>query len=78
MSAYPNNMIGENKDILGKIQNLSYLEENRVNSFVEVEIVYYDQEDIFRTHSIESIHPDYNHQFEFNIIPKDVKKIFFK
>ena len=76
MSAYQNSAIGENKDILFKIQNVSYLEENRVNSFIEVKIVYYDQEGIFRTHSIESIHPDYNHQFEFNIIPKDGKKFF--
>ena len=75
-SAYQNNQNRGNIDILGDIQNLSYLEENRVNSFIEVKIVYYDQEGIFRTHSIESIHPDYNHQFEFNIVPKDGKKFF--
>ena len=47
-----------------------------INSFVEVKISYYDQEGIFRTDSIESIHPDYNHQFEFYIHPKDGKKYY--
>ena len=61
---------------LNKIQHLSSLEENRINSFVEVKVSYYDQEGIFRTDSIESIHPDYNHQFEFYIHPKDGKKYF--
>jgi hypothetical protein len=42
MSAYQNNPMGENKDILFNIQKLSYLEESRVNSFIEVKIVYYD------------------------------------
>ena len=61
---------------LNEIQNISALEENRINSFVEVKISYYDQEGVFRTDSIESIHPDYNHQFEFYIHPKDGKKYF--
>ena len=62
--------------VLNKINHLSGLEENRINSFVEVKVSYYDQEGIFRTDSIESIHPDYNHQFEFYIHPKDGKKYF--
>ena len=45
---------------------------------MEVKVNYYDQEAVFRTDSIESIHPDYNHQFEFYIRPKDGKKTFTK
>ena len=67
---------GEMEQTLSRIRYISTLEENRVNSFVEVKISYYDQEGIFRTDSIESIHPDYNHQFEFDIHPKDGKKYF--
>ena len=67
---------GPQDGILNKINQLSGLEENRINSFVEVKVSYYDQEGIFRTDSIESIHPDYNHQFEFYIHPKDGKKYF--
>ena len=67
---------GGERDMLNKIQQISSLEENRINSFVEVKVTYYDQEGIFRTNSIESIHPDYNHQFEFDIHPKDGKKYF--
>ena len=66
----------EGEGTINKINELSSLEENRINSFVEVKVSYYDQEGIFRTDSIESIHPDYNHQFEFYIHPKDGKKYF--
>ena len=72
------NMGGERDDILDQIHNISSLEQNRINSFVEVRVTYYDQEAVFRTDSIESIHPDYNHQFEFYIKPKDGKKTFTK
>ena len=41
-----------------------------------VKIVYYDQEGVFRTDSVDSIHPDYNHQFEYIIKPKDGAKFF--
>jgi len=70
------NMGGERQDILNQIQNISSIEQNRINSFIEVRVTYYDQEAVFRTDSIESIHPDYNHQFEFYIKPKDGKKTF--
>ena len=70
------NMGGERDDILDQIHNISSIEQNRINSFVEVRVTYYDQEAVFRTDSIESIHPDYNHQFEFYIRPKDGKKTF--
>jgi len=70
------NMGGDRDDILRQIQNISSIEQNRINSFVEVKVNYYDQEAVFRTDSIESIHPDYNHQFEFYIKPKDGKKTF--
>ena len=74
----PNQSFGAGgmEQTLSRIRYISTLEENRVNSFVEVKISYYDQEGIFRTDSIESIHPDYNHQFEFDIHPKDGKKYF--
>ena len=65
------NMGGERQDILNQIQNISSIEQNRINSFIEARVTYYDQEAVFRTDSIESIHPDYNHQFEFYIKPKD-------
>ena len=48
-----------------QIHNLNRIEENRVNSFIEVRFTHNNKEGIFRTDSIESIHPDYNHQFEF-------------
>ena len=70
------NMGGERQDILNQIQNISSIEQNRINSFIEARVTYYDQEAVFRTDSIESIHPDYNHQFEFYIKPKDGKKTF--
>ena len=70
------NMEEERKDILKEIHDISSIEQNRINSFVEVKVTYYDQEAVFRTDSIESIHPDYNHQFEFYIRPKDGKKTF--
>jgi len=70
------NMGGDRDDILNQIHNISSMEQNRINSFVEVRVTYYDQEAVFRTDSIESIHPDYNHQFEFYIRPKDGKKTF--
>ena len=70
------NMGGDRDDILDQIHNISSIEQNRINSFVEVRVTYYDQEAVFRTDSIESIHPDYNHQFEFYIKPKDGKKTF--
>ena len=76
LSGYRNYGRGGEEDVLNRIRQLSSLEENRINSFVEVKISYYDQEGIFRTDSIESIHPDYNHQFEFYIQPKDGKKYF--
>ena len=66
----------ERDDIMNQIHDISSIEQNRINSFVEVKINYYDQEGIFRTDSIESIHPDYNHQIEFYIYPKDGKKTF--
>ena len=66
----------ERDDIMNQIHNISSIEQNRINSFVEVKITYYDQEGIFRTDSIESIHPDYNHQIEFYIYPKNGKKTF--
>ena len=72
------NMGGDRDDILNQIHNISSIEQNRINSFVEVKVNYYDQEAVFRTDSIESIHPDYNHQFEFYIKPKDGKKTFTK
>ena len=72
------NMGGDREDILNQIHNISSIEQNRINSFVEVKVNYYDQEAVFRTDSIESIHPDYNHQFEFYIRPKDGKKTFTK
>ena len=59
-----------------QIQNLNRIEENRVNSFIEVRFTHNNKEGIFRTDSIESIHPDYNHQFEFYIFPKDGQKYF--
>jgi coiled-coil and C2 domain-containing protein 2A len=67
----------ERKDIsaIDKVRTLAQLEK-RVNSFIEVKIVYYDQEGIFRTDSVDSIHPDYNHQFEYIIKPKDGAKYF--
>ena len=67
----------ERKDIsaIDKVRTLAQLEK-RVNSFIEVKIVYYDQEGIFRTDSVDSIHPDYNHQFEYIIKPKDGTKYF--
>ena len=77
LSGYQNYGGGaEMEGTLNKIQRLNALEENRINSFVEVKVSYYDQEGIFRTDSIESIHPDYNHQFEFYIKPKGGKKYF--
>ena len=76
LSGYRNYGGGESEGIMNKINQISGLEENRINSFVEVKVSYYDQEGIFRTDSIESIHPDYNHQFEFYIHPKDGKKYF--
>ena len=60
---------------IDKVRTLSQLEK-RVNSFIEVKIVYYDQEGVFRTDSVDSIHPDYNHQFEYIIKPKDGAKFF--
>ena len=67
----------ERKDIsaIDKVRTLAQLEK-RVNSFIEVKIVYYDQEGVFRTDSVDSIHPDYNHQFEYIIKPKDGAKYF--
>ncbi len=67
----------ERKDLqaIDKVRTLAQLEK-RVNSFIEVKIVYYDQEGIFRTDSVDSIHPDYNHQFEYIIKPKDGAKYF--
>ena len=75
-SGYQNYGRGEGDEVLNNIRDISSVEENRINSFVEVRVSYYDQEGIFRTDSIESIHPDYNHQFEFYIHPKDGKKYF--
>ena len=75
-SGYQNYGRQEGDEVLHNIKKISSAEENRINSFVEVKVSYYDQEGIFRTDSIESIHPDYNHQFEFYIHPKDGKKYF--
>ena len=62
-------------ETIAKIQQLSMFEK-KVNSFIEVKIVYYDQVAVFRTDSVDSIHPDYNHQIEFEIKPKKGAKYF--
>ena len=64
-----------NAAALTKIQFLQELEK-KVNSFIEVKIQYYDQEGVFRTDAIDSIHPDYNHQIEWVIKPKNGAKYF--
>lgn len=62
-------------ETITKVQQLSMFE-RKVNSFIEVKIVYYDQVAVFRTDSVDSIHPDYNHQLEFEIKPKKGAKYF--
>lgn len=49
-----------------------------VESFMEIKLVYYDQEVEIRTDSLEGVHPDYNHKHSFKIKPKDEKKYFTK
>ena len=73
---YQNNNRITTTETANNIHNLNRIEENRVNSFIEVRFSHNNKEGIFRTDSIESIHPDYNHQFEFYIYPKDNEKYF--
>ena len=58
-----------------KVRELMELE-NKVNSFIEVKILFYDQEGIFRTDAVNGIHPDYNYQIEFEIKPRKGEEYF--
>ncbi|MCQ2816962.1 MAG: hypothetical protein MJ252_06830 [archaeon] len=58
-----------------KIQYLAQFEK-KINSFIEIRVVYYDQEKTFRTDSVEGIHPDYNQHLEFEIKPSNGKDYF--
>lgn len=61
-----------------RVRKVQYLREfeKKVNSFIEVKVVYYKQTGVFRTDAVDSIHPDYNHQFDFEIKPKNGMKYF--
>jgi hypothetical protein len=51
-------------------------EERNVESFVQIRMIYYDQEMEQRTDSISGVHPDYNYKFQFKIKPKNGEKYF--
>ncbi len=50
--------------------------EKTLESFVQVNMIYHDQEAEIRTDSIDGLHPDYNHKMRFTIKPKDGKEFF--
>jgi hypothetical protein len=62
-------------DIMQVIEILRNVEKN-VESFIEVKVVFYDQELDWRTDSVDGIHPDYNARNKFILKPKDGEKYF--
>lgn len=71
----PNQLQGVQMDenvgqVSNLIQLLSSMTKN-IESFVEIKVIYYDQEQEVRTDSLEGVHPDYNHKHSFKIKPKN-------
>jgi hypothetical protein len=69
------NNIQYDGDIMQVIEILRNVEKN-VESFIEVKVVFYDQEYDWRTDSVDGIHPDYNARHKFTLKPKDGEKYF--
>lgn len=63
------------KDIFELVDDLNR-EERNVESFLQIRMIYYDQEIEQRTDSISGVHPDYNYKFQFKIKPKNGEKFF--
>jgi len=62
-------------DILEMIEILKGVEKI-VESFIQVNMNYYDQECEMRTESIDGLHPDYNSKMRFTIKPKNGESCF--
>jgi len=67
----------DGSDLLNMIGLLKGVEKN-VESFVQVKMLYYDQEIDKRTDSISGIHPDYNTKLKFKIKPRNGEQYFSK
>jgi hypothetical protein len=71
----PNQLQGVQMDQnVGQVSNLIELLSSmtkNIESFVEIKVIYYDQEQEVRTDSLEGVHPDYNHKHSFKIKPKN-------
>jgi hypothetical protein len=69
------NNIQYDGDIIQVIDILRNVEKN-VESFIEVKVVFYNQELDWRTDSVDGLHPDYNARHKFVLKPKDGEKYF--
>lgn len=68
-------MSSENDNLFRMVEKLQSMEKN-VQSFVDVNLTYYDQKINMRTDSIDGVHPDYNYKMQFEITPNEGEEAF--